>query len=188
MFNIIVFIAAFSVIGWLITVVLGLLRQVGLGFITDFALRMIFYDRKAYFNNYVLWNKLWLRFGVLALVLMFIGTIVAFFLRPITPKSYGGSAWFYATLLVTGAYAYWIRAGKSSLLAALQSERDTTPEVQTGFEFSTQGGILQLRNIFRGIFICGGPGSGKSKSLIEPIIQQAAAANFTGILYDRKFR
>ncbi|RZK34611.1 MAG: hypothetical protein EOO61_13290, partial [Hymenobacter sp.] len=67
------------------------------------------------------------------------------------------------------------------------SESGQSSEESEGFSFSTQEGIIRLHNIFRGIFICGGPGSGKSKSVIEPIIQQSAAANLTGILYDRKF-
>jgi type IV secretory pathway TraG/TraD family ATPase VirD4 len=44
-----------------------------------------------------------------------------------------------------------------------------------------------LDNPFRGIFISGGAGSGKSKSIIEPIIQQAGQKNYAGILYDFKF-
>ncbi|WP_020602379.1 type IV secretory system conjugative DNA transfer family protein [Spirosoma spitsbergense] len=187
MANTLFIIAAFIVVGFLITILLGFLRQLGLGFITNFALRMIFYDQKAHFNNDVIWNKLWLRFGVLSFVMAFGGLIVMFILHPVTPASFQSSALFYSTLLVTGAYAYWIRTGKINLFSSQPSEKDTIAEGQPVFSFVTQDGILQLRNVFRGIFICGGPGTGKSKSLIEPIIQQSAAANFTGILYDRKF-
>ena len=44
-----------------------------------------------------------------------------------------------------------------------------------------------IENPFAGIFISGGAGSGKSKSLIEPLIKEAGAKNFTGVIYDFKF-
>ncbi|GAB3716573.1 hypothetical protein GCM10027592_57960 [Spirosoma flavus] len=174
-----------SIVGLLISIFLGLLQKIGLGFIADFALRLVFYDRKAHFNNHVIWNKLWLRFGVLFFVMMFCGMIVSFLLKPITPKGYNLTVSFYAALLLTGVYGYWIQTGKP--LFRWQAEPEPVLDTQPRFTFYTQSGILELYNIFRGIFICGGPGSGKSKSLIEPIIHQAAGANFTGILYDRKF-
>lgn len=52
---------------------------------------------------------------------------------------------------------------------------------------TTSGPNVRLGNPFRGTFIAGGAGSGKSKSIIEPIIQQAAAAGLTGVVYDFKF-
>lgn len=53
--------------------------------------------------------------------------------------------------------------------------------------FNTSVKEIIVNNPFRGIFISGGAGSGKSKSLIEPIIQQSAQKNYCGILYDFKF-
>jgi len=46
---------------------------------------------------------------------------------------------------------------------------------------------VQILNPYAGIFISGGAGSGKSKSLIEPIIYDAGRKNFTGVVYDFKF-
>lgn len=43
---------------------------------------------------------------------------------------------------------------------------------------------IQITNPFRGTFITGGAGAGKSRSLIEPIIYQAMENGFTGLLYD----
>lgn len=43
---------------------------------------------------------------------------------------------------------------------------------------------IVIQNPFRGILITGSVGSGKSKSIIEPIIEQAISKRFTGILYD----
>ncbi|MPR31828.1 type IV secretory system conjugative DNA transfer family protein [Salmonirosea aquatica] len=57
-----------------------------------------------------------------------------------------------------------------------------------GFQFgTTTGGWIKIPNPFRGIFIAGGPGSGKSASLAKPLIRQALAQDYCGILYDVKF-
>ncbi len=57
-----------------------------------------------------------------------------------------------------------------------------------GFQFRTMsGGWIKVQNPFRGVFITGGPGSGKSESLAKPFIRQALAQNYCGILYDVKF-
>ena len=45
---------------------------------------------------------------------------------------------------------------------------------------------ILLSNPFRGVFIQGGAGSGKSESLIIPIIKQCAEKNYSGIIYDFK--
>lgn len=61
---------------------------------------------------------------------------------------------------------------------------------QTVFSIGTEGGPvaqINITNPYRGILILGGAGSGKSKSLIEPLILQAIQQNFTGLLYDYKF-
>lgn len=55
-----------------------------------------------------------------------------------------------------------------------------------GFQFKTKSGIINLENPFRGIYIQGGAGSGKSASIFEPIIKQISAQKYTGILYDFK--
>lgn len=46
---------------------------------------------------------------------------------------------------------------------------------------------IHLVNPFRGVLILGGAGAGKSKSLIEPIIQQTIEQGYAGLLYDFKF-
>ena len=61
-----------------------------------------------------------------------------------------------------------------------------------GFHFPLKTGILipkgiNISNPFRGIFICGSAGSGKSESFAKPILWQAAQKSYTGILYDYKF-
>ena len=52
--------------------------------------------------------------------------------------------------------------------------------------FDTDKGRITIQNIYRGVYIQGGAGSGKSKSLIEPIIYQASENSMAGLLYDFK--
>jgi hypothetical protein len=47
-------------------------------------------------------------------------------------------------------------------------------------------GTIDIANPYRGILIQGGAGSGKSKSLFYPIIQQFITNDFSGVLYDFK--
>jgi hypothetical protein len=55
------------------------------------------------------------------------------------------------------------------------------------FNYQTTHGWINVVNPFRGIFIAGGAGSGKSFSLANPTIHQAAAKGYCGLIYDFKF-
>ncbi|MBL1410098.1 type IV secretory system conjugative DNA transfer family protein [Sphingobacterium faecale] len=48
-------------------------------------------------------------------------------------------------------------------------------------------GYILIENIFRGLLLCGVPGSGKSFGIIMPIIRQMLANSFTMCLYDLKY-
>ena len=67
---------------------------------------------------------------------------------------------------------------------------DKTKKIDTqnedSFVFETKSGKIDLLNPYRGIYIQGGAGSGKSASVFEPIIKQIGEKQFTGILYDFK--
>lgn len=67
-------------------------------------------------------------------------------------------------------------------LDSQQSEE--TFELATTREDNT---IIRLYNVFRGVLITGGAGSGKSKSIIEPFISEAVRNGFSGVLYDYKY-
>lgn len=47
-------------------------------------------------------------------------------------------------------------------------------------------GTIEIGNIYRGIIVQGGAGSGKSKSLFYPIIEQLMRNEFAGVIYDFK--
>lgn len=55
------------------------------------------------------------------------------------------------------------------------------------FHLKTTKGYINISNPFGGIAVFGAPGSGKSYSVAEPLIEQALQMNYTGILYDYKF-
>lgn len=54
------------------------------------------------------------------------------------------------------------------------------------FSFRVEGKTIIMDNPYRGIYIQGGAGSGKSVSLVYPILQQAIEMNYSGICYDFK--
>jgi hypothetical protein len=60
-------------------------------------------------------------------------------------------------------------------------------ETPTSINWKTVHGYVNVLNPFRGISIVGGPGAGKSYTLIEPIIEQLLLKNFTAFVYDFKF-
>jgi len=56
----------------------------------------------------------------------------------------------------------------------------------TLFGLRVSDGWINITNPFRSIFIAGGAGSGKSESLIKPIILESVRQDYCGILYDFK--
>jgi len=60
-------------------------------------------------------------------------------------------------------------------------------ESEFSFNFKTNQGYVNLMNPFRGIFVVGTAGAGKTYTLIESIIDQAFRKGFTAFIYDFKF-
>ena len=71
-------------------------------------------------------------------------------------------------------------------ITLFQKRKKSEKENLESFVFETKSGKIFLENPYRGIYIQGGAGSGKSASIFEPIIQQIGEKGFTGILYDFK--
>ncbi|MEQ9404339.1 MAG: type IV secretion system DNA-binding domain-containing protein [Cyclobacteriaceae bacterium] len=58
-------------------------------------------------------------------------------------------------------------------------------QVPEAFQLSmTNGTTINVANPFRGVFVTGGAGAGKSQSIIVPLIYQSIEKNYTGLLYD----
>lgn len=53
--------------------------------------------------------------------------------------------------------------------------------------WKTEAGYCYVQNPYRGICIIGGPGAGKSYTIIEPIISQFLEKNASALIYDFKF-
>ena len=60
-------------------------------------------------------------------------------------------------------------------------------ETPYSFNFQSRDGWINVVNPFRGVFISGAAGAGKSESLGYPIIHQAVQKGYTGLVYDFKF-
>lgn len=54
--------------------------------------------------------------------------------------------------------------------------------------YSAKDGWLNIENIFRHLFLLGGPGAGKSFSIIEPLIQQAIQKGWAMLIFDFKMK
>ncbi|MCB6089634.1 type IV secretory system conjugative DNA transfer family protein [Flavobacterium psychrophilum] len=77
---------------------------------------------------------------------------------------------------------------KKSKIAIFDKGKNKNSEKENldGFVFETKSGKVFLDNPYRGIYIQGGAGSGKSASIFEAIITQCGEKQFTGMLYDFK--
>ena len=102
--------------------------------------------------------------------------------------------WFVACLFLPFTFLFFplVLLGKLMFRGRRQEQgladsRDMIKEAPSPWAFRLplrSRGYVWINNPFRGTFITGGAGAGKSRSLIEPLIYQAVAHNFTGLLYD----
>jgi hypothetical protein len=58
---------------------------------------------------------------------------------------------------------------------------------ENGFYFKTRDGWINILNPFRGIFVNGGAGAGKTASIASPMIDQMVKNGWSGIVYDYKY-
>lgn len=58
---------------------------------------------------------------------------------------------------------------------------------ENALTLETTSGTLVLNNPFRGIFVVGAAGSGKTESIAVPLLNQFIQKKFTGVVYDFKF-
>jgi type IV secretory pathway TraG/TraD family ATPase VirD4 len=80
-----------------------------------------------------------------------------------------------------GYYIYRKMKGKAGYRSSVPSS--PAPE-RMDFELN---GSVTIVNPYAGVFVCGGAGSGKSKSIVEPVIYDAGRKNFSGVVYDFKY-
>lgn len=156
--------------GLAVMIVFNLLARLGIKFLIYHYLRFLFLSDNAIFTPEILWNNPFIRSTV------YWGLIGALISRYPT----------LAIIIVAAQVGWRIKSGLPNLgLMKSILKPDRTPPLS--YSFNTDKGTLRMDNIFRGLLIIGGAGSGKSKSLVEPIIRQAGQKGFTGIVYDYKF-
>lgn len=120
--------------------------------------------------------------ALFSMALSLIGTLI----KKITPLYQETSMIF--LLCIPVIYALYLLKFKTAK-RDLKDEKfkvDKKSVSDDAFIFQTNRGTISLTNPYRGIYIQGGAGSGKSASIFEPIIQQIGDKNFSGILYDYK--
>jgi hypothetical protein len=89
-------------------------------------------------------------------------------------------------LLVSG---WWVMQSlylRTSSKVKIQPEKEKLENTYS-FNFPTEDGWINVPNPFRGIFVAGGAGAGKSASIAVPLIQQAVKKGYCGLVYDFKF-
>ena len=60
-------------------------------------------------------------------------------------------------------------------------------ETPHSINLELNNGTLLLSNPFRGLFVVGSAGSGKSESIAVPLLQEFIKKNYCGVVYDFKF-
>jgi type IV secretory pathway TraG/TraD family ATPase VirD4 len=96
---------------------------------------------------------------------------------------------FILTIVWTGIILWiWYRFFRKKEVRAIEPKSDQ-PLLETPDSFVIplkDNGPLHLRNIQNGIMIIGQPGSGKTASIIHPILYQVINKDWTGLVYDLK--
>lgn len=90
-------------------------------------------------------------------------------------------------LIGWGGYKIWKAVSRWRNPNALSSAGSTSSSKQKESLNLILNGKVDIQNPYAGIFISGGAGAGKSKSIIEPLISDCGRKEFTGVIYDFKF-
>lgn len=172
------------ILSFAFSLIIRVLSFIGLGFIVRFFYSGIFFSEEALYNQHVIWNKPIFRFTIAMAVMI----TVVFICMEIVGMDQPPFQWLgLYTYVAYGLFCF-------GLVAVRRNNGGSNVKISKikrhqGFEIkeSNTKGIIQIANPARGIFICGGAGSGKTASIIRPIIQQAGKLDYTGIIYDFKF-
>ncbi|PTT73413.1 type IV secretory system conjugative DNA transfer family protein [Chryseobacterium sp. HMWF001] len=120
--------------------------------------------------------------AIVVLIIMYLLKIPLFSITSIIPA---GIIYF---AVFKGLPIVWRMILKSDLKKYVPEKlQNILPEKKANAEVFSINGETEILNPYSGIFISGGAGSGKSKSLIEPLIKEAGAKGYTGVIYDFKF-
>ena len=151
-------------LGVILLLSVAFLRRLGIRLPLNFYYRFLAVTEDTTFDTLLIWNNPWLRSTIL---------------------------WGILNIIWTSSF-WWIAAGAvivrlCFIFAPKQKEKTLAFSGPHSFSFQTEKSILRIDNLFRGMLIIGGAGSGKSKSLVEPLIHQAADKGWSSVVYDYKF-
>lgn len=130
----------------------------------------------------------------LAIVVYFVLAVVVGAMKVILPGILFTAISFLLTLSLIAFIVYELFFGrtepkieKDREVASKRTNREVNESVFTLSTVHSDMPSMFLTNPYRGVLVIGGAGSGKSASIIEPIIIQSVQQGFAGILYDFKF-
>ncbi|MAU17058.1 MAG: conjugal transfer protein TraG [Muricauda sp.] len=149
---------------------------------TTTIIEYIFGGSNPYFRVLLLFSGILLYTIVLRRVLkipFMIGGIIAIFISMVLPL----------TIAFPIALCVWMLSGILKILIKPSEKvkpKSISLKTEDSFDFVVDGKPVNLTNPYRGIYVQGGAGSGKSASLVYPILKQALIKNYAGICYDFK--
>lgn len=130
-------------------------------------------------------SKITFKKVVLWLFLFWLGSTVLSLLLFSSNKRY------VAVLFLVGcAFVGWKlfkRFKKAEIPSVLKNVIPQNQKPQTEALNLKLNGAVDIQNPYAGVFVSGGAGAGKSKSIIEPLIADCGRKGFTGVVYDFKF-
>jgi len=92
-----------------------------------------------------------------------------------------------AAVLASGGIAGFLWASAKRPAFGLTTERKKIVKEDAVYLPTSDGGWITIANPYRGVMVLGGAGAGKTYSIGEPLINQFAKLNFSGLIYDFKF-
>lgn len=96
---------------------------------------------------------------------------------------------FRAGEIGNGLFVLAVEAGAIYLFIKYKrkGKKEEAPKNPNTAVLRTEAGGVQLGNPFRGVFVLGAAGSGKSESIAVPLLSEFVRMGFAGVVYDFKF-
>lgn len=96
---------------------------------------------------------------------------------------------FRAGEIGNGLFVLAVEAGAVYLFIKYKrkGKKEEAPKNPNTAILRTEAGGVQLGNPFRGVFVLGAAGSGKSESIAVPLLSEFVRMGFAGVVYDFKF-
>lgn len=167
-----------------IILILGLINLIFIRFISNFFTTER-YQKVFWFEEK--WGKMIFLRLLLSSALVFLALVINSLFKVADPNKYYGFLTVMYTFLTASVLFVLYSIFVAPFISKAQDNVNKSDNNQ-GFTLRTASNkSIQIANPSRGIFICGGAGSGKTASIINPILEQAGHKNYTGLIYDFKF-